>query len=107
MTVLGLISVGLSLSCGLFLLYYGLSIQGFPTVVPNSGPTVELLIAFTLTDVGALLTSFSLFAAGTSFSLIKILFMFEFDSGFIIEIPKITAAKIPTLLPDNKVIYAT
>ena len=73
MTVLGLISVAISLICGLFLLYYGLSVQGFPTVGPEGGPTAELLIAFTLTGVGALLTSFSLFAGGVSFALIKIL----------------------------------
>ena len=73
MTVLGLISVGLSLICGLFLLYYGLSVQGFPTVGLDGGPTAELLIAFTLTGVGALLTSFALFASGASFALIKLL----------------------------------
>ena len=52
MTVLGLISVGLSLICGLFLLYYGLSVQGFPTVGLDGGPTAELLIAFTFTGGG-------------------------------------------------------
>ena len=73
MAVLGFLSVALSLISGLFLLYYGLSVEGFPTVGPEGGPTAEILIAFTLTGVGALLTSFALFATGASFALIKIL----------------------------------
>ncbi len=73
MAVLGLGASALAAVCGLFLLHYGLSVTSVPLRGPTGGPSAEILSAFGLTGVGALLTAFALFAAGATLTLMKLL----------------------------------
>ena len=73
MVTLGFISVTLSLVSGLFLLWYGLSVEASQPAGATGGPGAEVLAAFAMTGVGALLTAFGLFAAGSSIVLVSLL----------------------------------
>jgi len=71
LVVLSGISVALSVVAGMFLLWFGLSVEGSQT--PGTGTGAEILSAFAVTGVGILLTAFGLFAAGSSIALVNLL----------------------------------
>jgi len=73
MVTLGFISVTLSLVSGLFLLWLGLSVEASQPAGAAGGHGAEVLAAFAMTGVGALLTAFGLFAAGSSIVLVSLL----------------------------------
>ena len=73
LVVLSIISVTLSLVSGLFLLWFGLSVEVSEAPATDHGLGAEVLSAFAVTGVGALLTAFGLFAAGASIALLRLL----------------------------------